>query len=153
MTANHEQMERTTRPPVLSVASSPVVRSLRTGQRGFTLIEVLIVVVIVSILAAIAIPKFASSKEKAYVSKRVAIMPKLATIIWHMVTKRKTYAAWPYSSSMESAMVNGHCKMPSPVGSTSTRRVCITAVRVRFGRTRFCIRSSSSTSLLRIESC
>ena len=79
MTANHEQMERTTRPPVLSVASSPVVRSLRTGQRGFTLIELLIVVVIVSILAAIAIPKFASSKEKAYVSKMISDLRNLAT--------------------------------------------------------------------------
>ena len=47
--------------------------------RGFTLIELLIVVVIIGILASFAIPKFANTKQKAYVASMKSDLKNLAT--------------------------------------------------------------------------
>ena len=49
-----------------------------TTRKGFTLIELLIVVVIIGILAAIAIPKFANTKEKAMVASMKSDLHNLA---------------------------------------------------------------------------
>lgn len=51
----------------------------KLNKKGFTLIELLIVVVIIGILAAIAIPKFTSTKDKAYLATMKADLRNFAT--------------------------------------------------------------------------
>ncbi len=55
-----------------------------TNKKGFTLIELLIVVVIIGILAAIAIPKFAATKDKAKLAS-------VKTDVRNMMTAQEAY--------------------------------------------------------------
>ena len=54
------------------------------NRKGFTLIELLIVVVIIGILAAIAIPKFAATKDKAKLAS-------VRTDLRNMMTAQEAY--------------------------------------------------------------
>jgi type IV pilus assembly protein PilA len=73
------------------------------SNRGFTLIELLIVVVIVGILASIAIPKFANTKEKAYLASMKADLRNLATaqeaFLFDSLTYTNNLALLNYSPS------------------------------------------------------
>ena len=62
------------------------------NRKGFTLIELLIVVVIIGILAAIAIPKFANTKEKAVLASMKSDLRNLVTAQEAFFSDNQTYA-------------------------------------------------------------
>jgi len=64
-------------------------------RQGFTLIELLIVVVIIGILAAIAIPKFANTKEKATVASMRSDLRNLASAQESYWVENRTYYGGP----------------------------------------------------------
>jgi type II secretion system protein G len=72
---------------------------LRNTRKGFTLIELLIVVVIIGILAAIAIPKFATTKEKAY-------MATMKTDLRNLVTAQEAYFSDNQSFTSDQTALN-----------------------------------------------
>ena len=68
---------------------------LNKTRKGFTLIELLIVVVIIGILAAIAIPKFANTKEKAYLASMKSDLRNMATTQESYFADFQVYIAGP----------------------------------------------------------
>jgi prepilin-type N-terminal cleavage/methylation domain-containing protein len=77
------------------------------NRKGFTLIELLIVVVIIGILAAIAIPKFANTKEKAYIAS-------MKSDLRNLVTAEEAY----FSDSVKYGTTVS-CANPPPAGAVA----------------------------------
>src|SRR5207247_9492148 len=92
---------------------------MMSNKKGFTIIELLIVVLIIGILPAIAIPKFANTKDKAYVA---AMKPDLR----NLATYDEQYAA-----DQNGAYFAGTATTAAPLqGFTPSQNVTITAVIV-----------------------
>ena len=73
------------------------------NRKGFTLIELLIVVVIIGILAAIAIPKFANTKQKAIVASMKSDLRNLVTAQEAFFSDNNDYAG----ATVNGNQVNG----------------------------------------------
>jgi prepilin-type N-terminal cleavage/methylation domain-containing protein len=72
-------LEQPSKPPTVFLQTACEAGKMkRTIKGGFTLIELLMVVVIIGLLASIAIPKFQSVRERAYMSALRADLRNLA---------------------------------------------------------------------------
>ena len=93
------------------------------NRKGFTLIELLIVVVIIGILAAIAIPKFAATKDKAKLASVKTDLRNLMTAqeaYFSDYATYGTYAQLQTASNFSLSSGNSGVATPAASGFTAT---------------------------------
>jgi len=80
-----------TRPPVASNQRA-IATLRRTGEAGFTLLEIMIVISIISVLAAFAIPQMLDAQRQAQRSRALATMKQIFDAQMRYKEKNGTYA-------------------------------------------------------------
>ncbi|MBL1351740.1 MAG: prepilin-type N-terminal cleavage/methylation domain-containing protein [Zetaproteobacteria bacterium] len=75
-------------------------------QRGFTLIELMVVVAIVGILAAIAIPQFSAYRSKAFNSSAISDLRNIATAEEAYYVDQQTYVNLPAIVGFSASLAN-----------------------------------------------
>lgn len=89
-------------------------------RRAFTLIELLIVVAIIAILAAIAVPNFLEAQTRAKVSRARADMRSIATALESYRIDHNHYPSTPFSTGATSVLRVVPNNISSPIAYVST---------------------------------
>ncbi len=98
-----------------SVREQAAIKRTRLNSRGFSLVEILVVVMVILIIAAIAIPNLVQSKMRANEAAAVASVKNINTAETLYLS---TYPEVGYASSLASLGSNGtSCEKPTSANS------------------------------------
>jgi type IV pilus assembly protein PilA len=89
---------------------------MQTKQQGFTLIELMIVVAIIGILAAVAVPQYVNFTARAKISEALGIAAAAKTSVSEFVVSEGT---WPEDMG-EAGIANVTTNVVSALGLTTT---------------------------------
>jgi len=106
---------------------------MNASKSGFTLIELLMVVVIIGLLASIAIPKFSSTRERAYMSALRADLRNLAN--QQDVYYNDNYS---YSTNLTSLEFDATQGVTINFGEAHNLGWSASAIHAALGTTQFC---------------
>jgi len=97
----------------------------KSHKKGFTLIELMIVIAIIGILAAIALPSYQDSVRKARRANAQANLVELASYMERTFTEANSYAGVTIAAS---GITNDYYTFTSPIPNLSATAYTLTAV-------------------------